>query len=202
MIDQNPCFCELAPLYALDLLSEEEQEWLEQQIADCPELTEELTEYQSAVTALPYTAPLMPMARDLKGRLFDRLDLGAPETETVVEPPVRYHQAIRAQELNWQPQPTPGVLIAIVHTDEISREIVGFFKAEPGVRYPCHRHAAVEEIFMLEGDLIFGDQVYGAGDYIRSQPGSSHAPYTLRGCHFFFRTSMDDDYSHAIASIG
>jgi anti-sigma factor ChrR (cupin superfamily) len=85
-------------------------------------------------------------------------------------------------------------VIAIVHRDEIKRELVGFLQAEAGVRYPCHRHAAMEEIFMLEGDLVIGDEVYGAGDYILSHPGSSHTPYTQGGCRFFFHTSMDDEY--------
>ncbi|MGI0484227.1 cupin domain-containing protein [Pantanalinema rosaneae CENA516] len=84
--------------------------------------------------------------------------------------------------------------MAIVHRDEVKRELAGFLRAEPGVRYPFHRHAAIEEIFMLEGDLVVGDEVYGAGDYIRSHPGSSHAPYTNGGCRFFFHTSIDDEY--------
>ena len=56
------------------------------------------------------------------------------------------------------------------------------------------QNAATEEIFMIEGDLAIGNEVYGAGDYIRSQPVSSHAPYTNGGCQFFFHTSMDDEY--------
>jgi hypothetical protein len=36
--NKNYCFCELAPLYALDLLDEEEKAWVERQIATCPDL--------------------------------------------------------------------------------------------------------------------------------------------------------------------
>jgi ChrR Cupin-like domain len=50
----------------------------------------------------------------------------------------------------------------------------------------------------LEGDLVIGNEVYGAGDYIRSSPGSSHAPYTNGGCRFFFHASMDDEYPEFI----
>lgn len=189
------CFCELAPLYALDLLSEEEKHWVEQQIAECPELAEELLSYQSAVTAIPYHTPTLPIAPDLKEQLFDRLNLQPAPLETIPtlsSPPT--HVALRAQDLNWQPHPTPGVQVAIVHRDEIKRELVGFLRAAPGVCYPWHRHAAIEELFMIEGDLIIGNEVYGPGDYIRSNPGSSHAPYTNGGCQFFFHTSMDDEY--------
>jgi hypothetical protein len=189
---ENECFCELAPLYALDLLSAEERQWMEQQIGECADLSEELADYEMAVTAFPYGVATPPIASDLKGRLFDRLALELPPDEP---PP---YQAIRERDLHWQDHPTPGVRIAIVHRDEETRELVGFLRADPGVRYPFHRHAAIEEIFMIEGDLIVGDQVYGPGDYLRSLPGSAHAPYTLGGCRFFFHTSIDDQYPEAI----
>lgn len=194
MDPENYCFCELVPLYALDLLSEQEKSWVEQQVVECPDLAEELSGYQSATTAIPYSTPALPLADRLKERLFDRLNLDTPSSDTIPHPLSSTHVAVRSQDLNWQPHPTPGVTIAIVHRDEVKREIVGFLRAEPGVRYPWHRHAAIEEIFMMEGDLVIGDEVYRAGDYIRSYPGSDHAPYTKGGCQFFFHTSMDDEY--------
>lgn len=192
---ENYCFCELAPLYALNVLSEPEQKWVEQQLAECPELAEELAEYQSAVTAIPYTTPTVTMAADLKNRLFDRLELDTPPPLPLSAPVVpSSYFAVRSQDLNWQPHEVSGVSIAILSTDEVKREIVGLFKAAPGVYYSIHRHAAIEEIYMLSGDLVVGDQLYSAGDYIRSEPGSVHGPYTNSGCLFLFHTSMDDEY--------
>lgn len=188
---QNYCFCELAPLYVLDLLSKEEKVWVEQQVSDCPDLAEELASYHSAVTAIPYSVPTLPIAENLKNRLFERLKLDAPPD--LPKSDTRFLN-VRSQDLNWQPHPVSGVFVAIVHTDKVKREIVGFLRAEPGVHYPFHLHAANEEILMLEGDLVVGDKVFGAGDYIRSNPGSSHAPHTNGGCKFFFHTSMDDQY--------
>jgi hypothetical protein len=72
MTDNHRCFCELVPLYVLDLLDFEDRLWIEAQIIDCPDLAEELADYQAAVGAIPYTAPPMPMSPDLKDRLFDR----------------------------------------------------------------------------------------------------------------------------------
>ncbi len=199
MDTENRCFCELAPLYALDLLDEQERAWVEQQITEYPDLATELSEYQSAATAIPYSVPVLPMSGTLKHRLFDRIGLDLPLPEATPEPTSMNYRAVRSQDLNWLPHTVPGVMLAIVHTDEVKREIVGFLQAEPGVRYPLHRHAAVEEIFMLEGDLVVGDEVYGAGDYIRSAPGSSHAPYTIGGCRFFFHNSMDDEYPEVVS---
>ncbi|QLE59554.1 anti-sigma factor [Nostoc sp. TCL26-01] len=202
MNTENYCFCELAPLYALDLLDEREQIWVEQKLAECPELAEELAEYQSAVTAIAYDTPHVPIAIDLKNRLFARLELDNPEPQAVDHPiPDSPFFAVRSQELNWQPHDTPGVSIAIIHTDEVKREIIGVFRAEAGVYYPIHRHAAIEEIYLLSGDLVVDNQVYGPGDYIRSEPGSVHSPHTNSGCMFFFHTSMDDEYPQRIPSL-
>ena len=201
----NDCFCELAPLYALGLLSEQERAWVEQQVAECPDLAAELSGYQSAVTAIAYQVPALPMAASLKNRLFDRLSLDVPPAAPLPDPRSPdltdvSHLAVRSQDLDWQPHSVPGVTIAIVHSDEAKREITGFLRAEPGARYPFHRHAAIEEIFLMAGDLVVGDEVYGAGDYIRSLPGSSHAPYTNGGCQFFFHTSMDNEYPELAAA--
>lgn len=200
MTNENYCFCDLAPLYALDVLSQQEKEWVEQQVAINPNLAEELAVYEAAVTALPYEAAPMPMVGDLKERLFERLKLAPPDLDSLPEPDLQPFLAVRSQDLNWQPHLIPGVEVAIVHTDEVTRERVGFLRAEPGVRYPYHRHAATEELFMLEGDLVIGDEVFRPGDYIRSLSGTAHAPYTHYGCKFFFRVSMDNEYLQDIAS--
>ena len=196
MNTEHFCFCDLAPIYALNQLSEPEKAWVEQQVATCPELAEELASYESALTAIPYSLPPLPIPSQLKQQLFERLDLeppaGKPAPNLLTSPQSPDCWAVRSQDLDWQPHDVPGVMIAIVHTDEVKREWVGFLKADPGVRYPLHRHAATEEMFMLSGDLVIGEEVFEAGDYIRSLPGSAHAPYTKGGCRFFFHTSMDD----------
>ena len=205
--DQQYCFCELAPLYALGMLSEPERAWVEQQVHDCPELAEELAEYQDAVTVIPYSAPVETPSKHLKERLFDRLGLdtafatAADPAEVSVQPSAPFVQeasstvrAVTSQDLKWEPHPVPGVTTATLHIDPIKREIVGLLRADPATQYPLHRHADFEEIYMLTGDLTIGDKVYGPGDYIRSERGSAHAHYSADGCSFFFRTSLDDEF--------
>jgi hypothetical protein len=195
MAIENNCFCELVPLYVLDLLTDSKRVWVEKEMQQSPELTEELAYYQTAATAIPYGVPVAPMATNLKDRLFARLELAPPSQITQSEnTDNKSLKAVRFQDLEWQPYSTPGVEIANLHTDNTKREIVGILRAQGGVRYPLHRHAGVEEIYMLEGDLVVDGKVYGAFDYIRSEHGSEHAPHTIGGCMFFFRTSMDDEY--------
>ncbi|MBD1846764.1 anti-sigma factor [Cyanobacteria bacterium FACHB-63] len=81
MNTENRCFCELAPLYALDLLTEEERAWVEQQAAASPDLKAELEEIQTTVGALSYSAPVVPVPSTLKDRLFERLNQPIPDAE-------------------------------------------------------------------------------------------------------------------------
>jgi quercetin dioxygenase-like cupin family protein len=195
--DDHRCFAELAPLYALDLLDLEERLWVEAQVLACPDLAEELTSYQTAVGVIPYSAPAMPMAADLKDRLFDRLGLdpvaAIPAITPAIAPDPRM-LAIRATDLDWQPRRIAGVQAAILFRDEVSRVQQLIVKAAAGVVYPLHQHAGIEEIYMLEGELIIDDQIYLAGDYIRSYPNSIHAPFTNSGCMFLIRACIDDNY--------
>jgi anti-sigma factor ChrR (cupin superfamily) len=199
MNPDDACFCDLAPLYALDLLTASDRHIVEAQLAESPELATELADFQTAVTALAYTTPVVSMADNLKDRLFQSLG----QTTPVVEPlPASLEETfagfvVKATDIVWQPHPVPGVTIVNLHVDPSSRTVVGLLKAEPGMQYPWHTHAATEEIFMLEGDLVIADQVYGPGDYIFSPPGSGHAPSSVHGCKFYFRTSMDDRYPNA-----
>lgn len=195
---QDRCFCELAPLYALDLLETSDRQWVEEQVVECRDLATELADLQLATTALPYGAPPVPVAPSLKSRLFQRLELPAPQDNAPVTPPPKSSPnfSIRSHELRWRPYRVPGVRVARLHIDTGRREVTALLQADPGVAYPIHQHAEVEEIYMLEGDLVVDGATYGAGDYLRSERGSIHAPSTQHGCMFFVRTSLDDEYEH------
>lgn len=197
--EMNPerlCFCELAPLYALEVLAEPERRWLEEQVAASPDLAGELADYQTVVAALAYGTPEISPASDLKDRLFQRLGCSPPHP-TAVSPTSAssrlVEQVLRSQDQVWQAHPVPGITIAILYLNQARREVTALLRAAAGVRYPLHRHAGVEEIYMLEGDLVVGDESYGPGDYLRSLPNSVHAPETRGGCMFLVKTSLDDE---------
>jgi quercetin dioxygenase-like cupin family protein len=201
MDSQHRCFCDLAPLYALDLLSVEDRLWVEAQLALEPALAEELAEYQDAVATTAYGAVAAIPTADLKARLFERIGEPLPEIEKASnlddsgEPPF---WAFQARDLQWKPHPVPGIEIAVMHLDPVSHMAVGMLRVPPNTRYPMHRHAAVEEIYMLQGDLRVDGVIYGPGDYLRSAPGSCHGPASVEGCQFFFRTSIDDEFLEEI----
>jgi anti-sigma factor ChrR (cupin superfamily) len=201
MNDNHRCFCELAPLYALDLLDLEERLWVETQVVECPDLAEELASYQTAVDLMPYSAEPMPMAADLKDRLFDRIDAASDSqldvdlVEPIAEaPPQLTMFAIRSADLQWKPHRMQGVTVAVLFVDSVNRMRNLLVKAAAGVVYPFHQHRGIEEIYMLEGELEIDGEVYFAGDYIRSHPNTIHSPSTSTGCMFLIRACMDDKY--------
>ena len=207
-MNDHRCFCELAPLYALDLLDLGERLWVDAQILECPDLAEELANYQAAVAVIPYSAPTMPMSADLKDRLFDRIadpvenQLGVEPIATaipaVAKPSPPAIVTFRSSDLKWRPYRAAGVEVALLYLDRANRMSSALLKAAAGVVYPLHQHQGIEEIYMLEGELVIDGQVYRAGDYIRSYPNSIHAPSTSTGCMFLIRGCLDDNYDENI----
>lgn len=106
MNNDDRCFCELAPLYALDLLDDQERMWVEQQAAASSDLAIELADLQTTVGAIAYSAEPVPMAADLKDRLFQQLsqpvaiepvrDLRPRQTESQ-----RFDRASRRRHSKW-----------------------------------------------------------------------------------------------------
>ena len=216
MTTEHRCFCDLAPLYVLNVLSGSDRTWVEEQIAECPDLAQELADYEAVIALLPYTTPPVPLSPDLKDRLFQRIGRATPTPQPATAPATNLPGVVSRllqrgitgiinrnetafQNVRWEPYVVPGIRVARLYVDLPNRMVTGLLQADPGARYPLHNHADVEEIFMLQGDLRVGDRVYGSGDYIRTVPGASHAPETRHGCMFFFRASIDNQFLEAVS---
>ncbi len=188
-------FEELAALYALDVLTKDERSQFERELAQS-ELTEELAEFQAAVAAIAYSAPLVPLANDLKERLMQRIvadEVRLPGGEWV-EPSTIETLKQQAETVQWQPYAlVPQTMLGTLLVDETAREVQCFVRAIGSVTFPRHRHAQSEEIVVLEGDLEIGGQVYRSGDRVISASGTDHQPATQNGCLLFLRTSIDDE---------
>lgn len=192
---QYEIFCELVALYALDLLDEPSQRMVEEAIAVSPELETELAAFQAAVADIPYGIPVLPMAAELKERLFQRIaQHSADETAVNSVLDSSYISALKAQanEVSWEPYSIPGIMVGKLFVDPVKREVTYFIRSIAGVKFPSHIHAGEEEIVVLEGDLAIDGKVYGIGECICSAPGTVHQPETYGGCLIFLRTSLND----------
>jgi anti-sigma factor ChrR (cupin superfamily) len=63
----------------------------------------------------------------------------------------------------------------------------------PGVAYPPHLHAGVEELHLLGGELWIDDRKLCPGDYCRGEPGSGDTRvWSETGCTCVLVTSFRD----------
>jgi hypothetical protein len=186
-------FSELIALAALEAVDDKAMLLADTYASTSVELEQELAEMRQAVGAIPYGDTLLPISPNLKDRLFERI-VSEEEQASNLRANMLPFQAIRFSEMEWQPHPVPGVTIAVLHTDPAMRQLSALVRCQPGVYYPIHRHAGIEEILMLEGQLICNGNTYGVGDYLLSGSNSAHDPESPDGCLFFVRTSMDDQF--------
>ena len=181
----------LAALQALDTLDESERSALAEKLQASPELQSELAAFETAISAIAYTAPAVPLAPDLKNRLFQRIaELPIVASPTENNPP---SLIVRSRDVKWRPYSVPGISIGNLYTDKKKRQITCLMRLEPGVTFPLHRHADSEEVFVLEGDLTVEGEVCYQGDYIRSVPGSTHSPVTEGGCLLLIKSSINNE---------
>ncbi len=191
----------LAALQALDILDESKRRALAEKLQASPELQSELAAFETAIAAIGYTAPPVPVAPDLKNRLFQRIAELPPTAESVNSKPIVTSPTenntpsliVRSNDVKWKPYSVPGISIGKLYIDKKKREITCLMRLEPGVTFPLHRHAGSEEVLVLEGDLIVEGEVCYQGDYIRSVPGSTHSSLTQGGCLLLIKTSTNDE---------
>jgi anti-sigma factor ChrR (cupin superfamily) len=91
-------------------------------------------------------------------------------------------------ELPWVASPEPGVRRRLLERDgDEHARATSLVRYSAGTKFAAHKHDLGEEIFVLDG--IFSDETgdYPAGSYIMNPPGSSHSPFSTRGCTLFVK---------------
>ncbi len=85
--------------------------------------------------------------------------------------------------LQWHGSPAEGVERRYLDRigDEVARA-TSIVRYAPGRAFDRHVHELGEEFLVLEG--VFSDETgdFPAGFYVRNPPGSSHRPFSERGC--------------------
>ncbi|NEP15831.1 MAG: anti-sigma factor [Leptolyngbya sp. SIO4C1] len=188
---------ELAALYAVGALDADELEQAEQVLQSSETFAQQVSEYEAAVSAIPYSLPPLPLPANLKDRLFQRIakedSTAAAALVQLLEQSIAALKQQAASLSNWQPMPgTDSGEIAIWQADEARRE-VAFFARKPRGLFPHHAHASGEVVLVLEGDFMVEGQTYGVGDRIYATAMTHHQPSTEQGCLLLCISSMDDE---------
>jgi anti-sigma factor ChrR (cupin superfamily) len=172
-------------LYALQALPEAEVPAVEAHIAACAECRGELSELRPVVDAfVSWPTQLLRPSTSLWERLERRV--GAEPGPRALPPPPP------PAETEWE-EVAPGIFCRQLATDLETGRVTLLVRLAPGTEYPPHTHAIVEELHMLEGDLMVDGKKLQAGDYLRSQPGTSdHRVWSENGCMGVLITSFRD----------
>jgi anti-sigma factor ChrR (cupin superfamily) len=132
-----------------------------------------------------WPADVLRPSTSLWERLAQRI---ATETggEPVVAPPERW------AEPEWR-EAAPGISCKLLATDAEHNRVSMLVRLAPGTDYPPHRHAGVEELHLLHGELMIGDRKLYPGDYNRADPSSVDLRvWSETGCTCVLVTSFND----------
>lgn len=127
---------------------------------------------------------LVPPA-SLWGRVAQRVAADAGE-EAPMPAPADW------KEPEWE-EAAPGISVKLLATDTERDRVSMLVRFGPGVDYPPHSHAGVEELHLLDGELwIDGRKLY-PGDYNRAEPGTADKRvWSETGCACILITSPSD----------
>jgi anti-sigma factor ChrR (cupin superfamily) len=185
--DRNQCHqsTQLAA-YAIHALPPDEAAAIEAHIASCAQCRQELEMLRPLTDSLAFwpTDVLRP-SPSLQQRLARRI--AADTGENLVVPPAR-----QWVEPAWE-EVAPGIFCKLMATDTKAHRVSMLVRLLPGVEYPPHTHAGLEELFLLDGELWINDRKLHPGDYNRAEAGSGdQRVWSETGCTCVLVTSTHD----------
>lgn len=177
---------DLLELYALDALGAKEASNMATHLSNCAECRDELATLRRLIDGFADwpTDVLRPSQSPWKS-LAKRL---AEETgEPALPPPERW------AEPEWD-EVAPGICCKLLATDAEHGRVSMLVRLAPGIHYPPHRHAGIEELHLLDGELWIGERKLRPGDYNRGEPGAldTHV-WSETGCTCVLVTSTSDE---------
>jgi anti-sigma factor ChrR (cupin superfamily) len=170
----------------MQALPPDEAAAIEAHIASCSQCRQELETLRPVIESfVSWPTDVLRPPSSLQERLAHRI---AGETgQNPVPPPPR-----RWDEPAWQ-EVAPGIFCKLLANDTERHRVSMLVRLLPGVDYPPHTHAGLEELFLLDGELwIDGRKLY-PGDYNRAEAGSGdRRVWSETGCTCVLITSTQD----------
>jgi anti-sigma factor ChrR (cupin superfamily) len=174
-------------LYALQALPAGDAPGVDAHLEACAECREELETLRPIIRSfVSWPTDVLRPPASLWKRLAQRIAAETGEDPLVL--PLRRHT-----EPEWE-EVAPGISCKLLATDRQKHRVSMLVRLEPGTDYPPHRHAGVEELYLLHGELLIDDKKLHAGDYIRAEAGSvDHRVWSETGCTCVLLTSIRDE---------
>jgi len=182
----NPCdqTAQIAA-YVMNALPPDEATAFEGHIESCPQCRHELESLRPVADSFVFwPSDGVQPPPSLQERLARRI---AAETGETVAVPVR-----QWDEPEWE-EVAPGIFCKLMANDTKAHRVSMLVRLLPGVEYPPHTHAGLEELFLLDGELWIDDRKLYPGDYNRAEAGSGDKRvWSETGCTCVLITSTQD----------
>src|SRR5205807_7093340 len=177
---------EVTCAYAAQALAASEVGAAEAHIASCPDCQRELESLRPVVNSfVSWPTDVLRPSTSLQGRLALRI---ATETGEKPVPPPAQHWS----EPEWR-QVAPGIECKLLATDTVRKRVSMMVRLAPGGSYVAHRHAGVEELHLLDGELWIDERKLFPGDYNYGAPGAGdERVWSETGCTCVLVTSIKD----------
>lgn len=196
-LESNDDLRELASLYALDVLAQDDKAAYEAHLGTgCTVCVAEVASFRKVTGAIGLSADPILLRPELRERLMRAVAKTA-------QPPMRNSPGVlydkdgvliaRPDEMAWTAGALPGVFMKVLFNDASRGYATAMVRMTAGTHYPSHKHAAVEELYLLDGDLSVDDLPMRPGDYCRGEAGSIHKEITTENGCLFVVTSSDHD---------
>ena len=197
--------------YVIGNLDEGQRAELARHLAsECPVCSSEREQFAGLVAELdrvgaPSRAPRPDLSERLYRRIEEKLHAADPAGAAGVqvwrdwvpgsEPAAQAGLVtVMPDESDWQPIDVPGIRVRQLFVDPARDLVTMLVRMEPGAEYPPHRHADVEECYVVAGTLDVAGQRLHAGAYQRAESGSVHeVQSTVDGCTLLIVSSTQDE---------
>jgi RNA polymerase sigma factor (sigma-70 family) len=172
---------ELVCAHAIAALPAFEVSGIAAHLASCPDCSQEWESLRPVVDSfVAWPTDVLRPAASLRERLAQIVPPGAAAPQPRWSAPEWEHVA-------------PGIFCRLLASDTEKHFISMLVRLVPGGKYPGHRHAATEELHLLEGELWIDERKLSPGDYYRADPGTSdHRVWSETGCTCVLMTSTRD----------
>jgi quercetin dioxygenase-like cupin family protein len=178
---------ELVSAYVLKALPLSEASALEEHLAACAQCRRELQTLRPIIDSFS-AWPVGRPSTSVWDRLLERIESEAPENP---QPTTRSDWL----EPEWE-EVAPGISCKLLATNAEQVRVTMLVRLAPGVEYPPHSHAGVEELHLLHGELWIDDRKLCPGDYNRAERGSADKRvWSETGCTCLLITSPSDTLS-------
>jgi anti-sigma factor ChrR (cupin superfamily) len=173
--------------YALRALPASERSAFDTHVGECPECRQELDALRPILDSfVDWPTDILRPPTPLWERLAQRI-----AADSGSEPSLAC-EARWVEEPEWK-EVAPGIFCKLLATDASTGCVSMLVRLAPGVEYPPHIHAGVEELHLLDGELWIDDRKLYPGDYNRAEPGTrDRRVWSETGCTCVLVTSFHD----------